>query len=65
MQLFYTVRHSDTLSQISRRWELPVESLIAANNLSPPYTIFVSQQLSVPPGVDVYRVRLGDSVYKL
>jgi TolB protein len=65
MQLFYTVRPGDTLSQIARRWELPVESLIAANNLSPAYTINVGQQLSVPPGVDVYRVRLGDSVYKL
>lgn len=65
MQLFYTVRPGDSVSQIARRWELPVESLIAANNLGPPYTIYVGQQLSVPPGVDVYRVRLGDSVYKL
>jgi TolB protein len=65
MQVFYTVRPSDTLSQIARRWELPVESLIAANNLSPPYTIFVGQQLSVPPGVDVVRIKPGDTVYKL
>jgi TolB protein len=65
MQIFYTVRPSDTLYQIARRWELPVESLIAANNLAPPYTIYVGQQLSVPPGVDVVRVKPGDTVYKI
>lgn len=63
MQFFYTVRPGDTLSQIARRWELPIESLIAANNLKPPYTIFVGQQLSIPPGVNVVRVKPGDSVF--
>jgi TolB protein len=65
MQLFYTVRPGDTLSQIARRWELPLDSLIAANNINPPYTIYVGQQLSVPPGVDRYRVRPGDSVFTI
>jgi TolB protein len=65
MQVFYTVRPSDTLYGIAKRWEIPVESLIAANNLSPPYTIYVGQQLSVPPRVDVIRVKLGDTVYKI
>ncbi|MEW9052366.1 MAG: LysM peptidoglycan-binding domain-containing protein [Neobacillus sp.] len=65
MQVFYTVRPGDTLYQIANRWKLPVDSLIAANNLAPPYTIFVGQQLSVPPGVDVYLVKPGDSVYTI
>lgn len=65
MQTFYTVRSGDTLYQIARRWELTTESLIAANNLVPPYTIYVGQQLSVPPGVDVFRVRSGDTVFKI
>jgi TolB protein len=65
MQLFYTVRQGDTLYQIARRWGLPTESLIAANNLASPNTIFVGQQLSVPPGVDVIRVNPGDTVYKI
>jgi TolB protein len=65
MQLFYTVRPGDTLYQIARRWELPVESLIAANNLETPYTIYVGQQLSIPPGVDVIRVVPGDTVFKI
>lgn len=65
MQIFYTVRSGDTLYGISRRWEIPADSLIAANNLKPPYTIYIGQQLSVPPGVDAVRVRQGDSVYRV
>jgi TolB protein len=65
MQIFYTVRPGDTLYEIARRWELPVESLIAANNLSTPNSIYVGQQLSVPPGVDVIRVKPGDTVYTI
>jgi TolB protein len=65
MQTFYTVGPGDTLYSIARRWEIPVESLIAANNLGPPYTIYSGQQLSVPPGVDVYRVKSGDSIYRI
>lgn len=65
MQFFYTVRQSDTLDQIAKRWELPVTSLVAANNLMPPYTLSIGQQLSIPPGVDLYRVQSGDSVYRI
>ncbi len=65
MQRFYTVRPGDTLNKIAERWAVPLESLIAANNLASPNTIFVGQQLSVPPGVDVIRVNPGDTVYKI
>ncbi|MBM4765433.1 LysM peptidoglycan-binding domain-containing protein [Bacillus sp. B15-48] len=65
MQFFYIVRQGDTVSQIAKRWELPIDSLIAANRLVPPYTIYVGQQLSVPPGVDVINVKAGDTVYKI
>jgi TolB protein len=65
MQLFYTVRPGDTLYKIARRWELPLETLIAANNLTSPNSIYVGQQLSVPPGVDVIRVKPGDTVYQI
>jgi TolB protein len=65
VQNFYTVRAGDTLILIARRWGIPVESLVAANRLVPPYTIYVGQQLSIPPGVNVIRVREGDTVYKI
>jgi len=60
MQILYTVRPGDTLYEIARSWELPLDSIIAVNNLAPPYTIYVGQQLSIPPGVDVFRVKPGD-----
>jgi TolB protein len=65
MQIFYAVRPGDTLYQIARRWGLPIESLIAANNLVSPNMISVGQQLSIPPGVDVIRVNPGDTIYKI
>jgi TolB protein len=65
MQYFYRVQSGDTLYEIARRWGLPLESLIAANNLRSPYTIFIDQQLAVPPGVNSVRVKPGDTVYMI
>ncbi|MER2090679.1 MAG: LysM peptidoglycan-binding domain-containing protein [Sporosarcina sp.] len=65
MQLFYTVRQGDTIDRIAKRWEIPAKSVIAANNLESPYVISLGQQLSIPPGVDKYRVLPGDSVYRI
>ncbi len=65
MQLFYTVRLGDTLFQIASRWKLSYESIAAANNILPPYTIYVGQQLSMPPGVDRVRVHSGDTVFSI
>ena len=65
MQFFYVVRPGDTVSHIAQRWGLPVQSLIAANQLKAPYTLVSGQQLSIPPGVDMYRVQSGDSVYQI
>ncbi|WP_269050279.1 LysM peptidoglycan-binding domain-containing protein [Sporosarcina sp. G11-34] len=65
IQLFYEARANDTVNDIAKRWGLPVESIIASNNLVPPYTIFAGQQLSIPPGVNTYRVESADSVYRI
>ena len=65
MQYFYTVRHNETLKDIAKRWQVPVASIIASNNLQAPYTISVGEQLSIPPGVNEYHVQSGDSVYRI
>ncbi|HEX3031589.1 MAG TPA: LysM peptidoglycan-binding domain-containing protein, partial [Bacillota bacterium] len=65
MQLFYTLRRGDTIFLLARRWDITPESLIAANNLVPPYTIFVGQQLAVPPGNNIIRVKAGQSIYSI
>jgi TolB protein len=65
MQYFYTVRHNETLKDIAKRWQVPVASIIASNNLQAPYTISVGEQLSIPSGVNEYHVQSGDSVYRI
>lgn len=64
-QHFYTVRSGDTVFNIAKRWKLPIESLVTANNLLPPYTIFIGQQLSIPKGATKYQVAQGDSIYRI
>lgn len=65
MQYFYSVRHNETLKEIAKRWYVPDASIIASNNLQAPYKISVGKQLSIPPGVNEYRVQTGDSVYRI
>lgn len=72
MQVFYTVLSGDSLYQLAQKWYIPLESLVAANNLASPYTLIPGQQLSVPPGVNTgtqtlpyYVVKSGDTLYNL
>jgi TolB protein len=65
MQIFYTVRFGDTLYNIALRFNIPLISLINSNNLTAPYTIYVSQQLSMPPGVNTYVVKPGESIFSI
>lgn len=65
MQIFYTVRSGDTLYNIARRFNLPLISLINSNNLAAPYTIYIGQQLSMPPGVNTYVVKPGESIFSI
>ena len=44
----YTVRRGDTLFSISRRWNVPVQTIAQANRLSAPYPLSVGQQILVP-----------------
>lgn len=58
----YYVTVKDTLYSISRRFQLPLRSLIDANGLKPPYTLRVGQKLRLP-SPRVYVVKKGDTVY--
>lgn len=44
----YTVKSGDTLSAIAFTYDVSVEQIAAANNLTSPYTIFVGQVLCIP-----------------
>jgi murein DD-endopeptidase MepM/ murein hydrolase activator NlpD len=56
------VRPGDTLYGISRRYGVPVRSIIDANALSPPYRLLAGTELTLPQ-VREYIVRPGDTLY--
>jgi len=58
----YYVTVKDTLYSISRRFHVPLRSLIDANGLKPPYTLRIGQKLSLPRARS-YTVVKGDTVY--
>ena len=59
-----TVQRGDSLYKISRRYNVRLRALIDANNLSPPYTIFPGQKLSMPATGGHIVVR-GDTIYQI
>lgn len=60
----YVVRAGDTVYKISRENNVPLRSLIEANNLQPPYNIRTGQRLRIPTG-RFYTVQRGDTVYSI
>jgi len=60
----YVVRAGDTVYRISRENNVPLRSLIDANNLQPPYNIRTGQRLRIPTG-RFYTVQRGDTVYSI
>jgi murein DD-endopeptidase MepM/ murein hydrolase activator NlpD len=59
-----TVENGDSISLIADRYEVPLESLIVANKLNPPYTIYPTQRLILPPP-RTYTVQNGDTIYEI
>ena len=58
----YYVTVKDTLYSISRRFQIPLRSLIEANGLNPPYNLRVGQKVTLPR-TRTYTVQKGDTVY--
>lgn len=57
-----TVAKGDTLYALSRRHGVPVRSLIAANNVKPPYALAIGQKLNLPVAL-THTVRRGETGY--
>lgn len=58
------VQKGDTLYSLSRKYEVPLRSLIEANNLAAPYTLNVGQTLKLPVK-KTYTVAKGDTLYSI
>lgn len=60
----YVVKRGETLYRISREKNIPIRSLIEANNLQPPYALQAGQRLAIPSG-RFHVVQRGDTVYSI
>ncbi|MCY3567254.1 MAG: LysM peptidoglycan-binding domain-containing protein, partial [Chloroflexi bacterium] len=59
----YTVAAGDTLQEIACRHHVRVEDLADANEIDDPSSIFVGEELSIPPGpTQTYTVVAGDTL---
>lgn len=58
------VQKGDTLYSLSRKYEIPLRSLIEENNLSAPYTLNVGQNLRLPVR-KTHTVAKGETLYAI
>ena len=59
-----TVQKGDTLYNISRRYNVPIRDIIEANNLTPPYLLYVGRVLRMPV-TRYHTVIHGDTLYSI
>ena len=58
----HTVAKGDSVYGLARRYQVPIRAIIDANDLEPPYTLYVGQEIRIPvPRRHV--VERGDTVY--
>ena len=64
---FYTVKSGDTLFEIAKMYQVPVEVITRTNRLTDPNSIFVGQVLRIPQSSRPlwYMVRYGDTLYTI
>lgn len=59
-----TVKKGMTLYAISRQTNVPVRTLIEANNLKPPYTLSIGQKIKVPKA-QIHVVKKSETLYSI
>lgn len=60
----HTVLEGDTLYSISERYNLAMRDIANANDLAPPFNLYVAQRLKLPPPRE-YTIRQGDTLYSV
>lgn len=62
---FHFVKKGDTVSRLSRQYNVPMNRIIADNNLEEPYSLVVGECLIIRPKTRVYIVKTGDTIDKI
>ena len=63
--IIHVVRKGDTVYGIGKRYGVPAESIIQANQLADPAMLVIGQALAVPGDFFSYSVKKGDSMYSI
>ena len=58
----YIVKRADSLYEVAQLFGLSSRAIIRANNLRPPYRLFIGQRLKLP-APRIHRVVKGDTLY--
>ena len=58
----YKIQRGDTLSDISRMFNIPIEELIKHNKIADPNLIYAGDTLTLPIGIDKYKIQRGDNL---
>lgn len=61
---FITVHKGDTVYSLSRRYNVPIRSMIEVNNLKPPFILSKGARLRLP-APSVHIVQKGDTIYSI
>lgn len=60
----HTVSRGETISSISRRYDIVMRDIVLANELSAPFRLTPGQRIKLPPPRQ-YKARSGDTVYSV
>lgn len=61
----HVIRRGDTLSALSREYNVPISKIIHDNALVDANQLLVGQSLIIKPNNFIYTVRAGDSIYEI
>ena len=69
INILYTVKRGDTLSQIARSYGVTVNEIASQNGIQNPNLIYVGQTLTIPTQISnstiIYRVKRGDTLSEI
>ncbi len=61
----YTLRRGDTLYSVSRKFRVPLDDLLRANNITDPSGLKVGTRIEIPEAYGEYRAQKGDTLYSI
>ena len=61
----YTLHRGDTLYSVSRKFRVPLDDLLRANNITDPSSLKTGTRIEIPEAYGEYRAQRGDTFYSI